>query len=309
MQVAYALLLTAAPGSGGVTLEAVAATKRGLPSDAIFEDRWLSEGDARQILFVAADDGGLFRWRADAEAAVRHLPVDVNIIPDDIAWTRKKLLTADMDSTMINEETMEELADILGCRAEVERLTDLAMTGAIEYAPSLRARVALLAGLSVAQVEDIARRRLSPMAGAETLVATMRANGAATALVTSGFSLMAKPVAERIGFDTCQANTLEIDNGRLTGRLVEPLLGAPEKRQALHRLASAAGLDPVLTIAVGDGTNDIEMLQASGLAVAYRAKPRVEAAVRALPHGAIICHSDLTALLYLQGYRREEFVV
>ncbi len=162
----------------------------------------------------------------------------------------------------------------------------------------------MLAGLDARVLDEVYEKRVTLMPGAETLIKTMKANGAYCALVSGGFTVFTERVAKRLGFDEHQANVLEIENGKLTGRVKEPILGRAAKRAALERLATELGLDLTETLAVGDGANDLDMLAAAGLGVAFRAKPKVQDAVRAMPNGAVINHGDLTALLYLQGYGR-----
>ena len=212
------------------------------------------------------------------------------------------LLVADMESTIIDNEMLDELAAVLGLEERIAALTARAMRGEIDFAESLRERVGMLAGLDVAVLEQMyARIAINP--GAVELVATMRRNGACCALVSGGFTGFSAHVRARTGFDRDQANRLEIENGKLTGRVVEPILDRRSKRDCLERLARELSLAPEKTIAVGDGANDLDMVRAAGLGVAYRAKPILaEAAALRVDHG------DLTALLYAQGYRQQDIV-
>jgi phosphoserine phosphatase len=215
---------------------------------------------------------------------------------------RKKLLVADMDSTIVAEETLDELADFAGLKDKIAAITARSMNGEIDFPTALRERVAMIAGLpEEALSRTLARTNIS--GGARTLVRTMRAHGAFTALVSGGFRWFTARVAAAVGFDHHEANELVIENGRVSGRVGEPILGREAKLAALERLAAERGLTPVQACAVGDGANDLPMLLAAGLGVAYRAKPVVAAAVPCR-----VDHADLTALLYFQGYRRSEFV-
>jgi phosphoserine phosphatase len=207
-----------------------------------------------------------------------------------------------VDSTIIGQECIDELADFLGIRDHVAKITTRAMRGEIDFVPALRERVALLAGLSIDVIDKVLAERITFTPGAATLVATLRAQGAYTALVSGGFTLFTAPIAEKLGFDTSDANALDVEGGRLTGRILEPVHGEAAKRDALLRLCAELGLAASETLAVGDGANDMAMLGEAGLGVAFRAKPAVAAAALAR-----IDHADLTALLYAQGYRRAEF--
>lgn len=214
---------------------------------------------------------------------------------------KKRLLIADMDSTMVAGETLDELAAEAGVGERVAAITARAMNGELDFEAAVRERVGLLAGLPLAAAERVLAR-LSFMPGARTAVATMRASGAHCMLVSGGFTLFAKPVGARLGFDEVQANRLEVRDGRLTGRVVEPILGRDAKRHALEDRRTALGLAPGETLAVGDGANDLAMLAAAGLGVAFRAKPAVAARARVR-----VDRAGLAALLYLQGYARAEF--
>ncbi len=263
---------------------------------------WLASGIAADILFApdAPFDNRAFSDRL--RAAVHPRPLDVVVQP--AAGRRKELLLADMDSTMIGQECIDELAEHAGLKAHVAAITERAMRGEIEFAPALRERVALLRDVPVAAVDRVIDLRISLTPGARTLVATMRKNGAYTCLVTGGFTLFTRRIAAMIGFDENRANTLEVDaGGRLTGRVIEPIFGRDGKLATLTELMHRLGLVPDATLVAGDGANDIAMLEAAGLGVAFHAKPKVAAAA-----AARIDHGDLTALLYAQGYRREEFV-
>jgi phosphoserine phosphatase len=265
--------------------------------------QWLDVGVAADILFTAGV-GNDNRATADrVRQALKGRPIEVVVQP--LAARRKRLLLADMDSTMIGQECVDELADFVGKKAHVAAITERAMRGEIEFAPALVERVALLAGLPATVIDRVITERITPTAGARTLVATMRANGAHTCLVSGGFTSFTTQIAEMIGFDEAHANTLVIDSeGLLTGQVAPPILGRDAKLATLIELRDRFGLAGAETLVVGDGANDLGMIKEAGLGVAYHAKPAVAAAA-----GARIDHSDLTALLYLQGYSGGEFVV
>jgi phosphoserine phosphatase len=208
-----------------------------------------------------------------------------------------------MDSTMIGQECIDELADFAGLRAHVANITERAMRGEIAFEPALRERVALLKGLPVDVVGKVLKERITLTPGGRELVATMRAHGAWTCLISGGFSLFTSAVADMIGFQENRANELIIEGGKLTGEVAEPVLGRARKLATLIELLESFDLDDIDTLAVGDGANDLDMLVHAGLGVAYHAKPAVATAA-----AARIDHGDLTALLYAQGYRREDFV-
>lgn len=217
---------------------------------------------------------------------------------------RKAVLLADMDSTMIDQECIDELADMAGVGPRVAAITARAMNGELNFHEALVERVGLLEGLPVAVIAEVLEQRITLAAGGRTLVATMKANGAWTALVSGGFTDFTGPVAEKLGFDEQRANVLLADESeRLTGRVALPILGREAKVEALEEITAARGLTPGDVIAVGDGANDLGMLQLAGAGVALHAKPVVaaQAPIR-------INHGDLTSLLYLQGYGRDEFV-
>ena len=232
-------------------------------------------------------------------ALVAHL-VDVVVQPS--AHRRKRLLVADMDSTMIGQECLDELADRVGLKSRIAAITERAMNGEIAFEPALRERVALLRGLPIEIIDEVLAERIRVSPGALALVHTMRAHRAYTCLVSGGFTLFTDRVAAMIGFHENRANRLIIEAGRIEA-VEEPILGRDAKLAALLGLSEKLDLARELTLAVGDGANDVAMLQAAGLGVAYRAKPKVAARAHAR-----IDHGDLTALLYIQGYRREEFV-
>ncbi len=215
---------------------------------------------------------------------------------------RKRLLVADMESTIIENEMLDELAEFLGLREHIAAITARAMNGEIDFAGALVERVRLLKGLPVARLDEAAEQ-IRPMAGSATLIATLHKFGGYCALVSGGFTYFTRLVHERMGFDFDAANTLDHDGRTLTGTVQRPILGKEAKLATLERLCAQRGLEIAQSLAVGDGANDLPMLQAAGLGVAFRAKPTVAAQVPAR-----IDNGDLTALLYLQGYRRRDFV-
>jgi len=256
--------------------------------------------DAADIPFSV--DGSIDqRELATRLRALLSTPIDVVVQP--AAGRRKKLFLADMDSTMIGQECIDELADYAGLKAYVAAITERAMRGEIAFEPALRERVALLKGVPLSVIDDVFEKRITLTPGARTLVATMRANGAFTCLVSGGFTLFTNRVAAMIGFDETRANTLELEGETLAGRVVEPIFGRESKLAALHELRAERGLKPEETLVTGDGANDLAMIAEAGLGVAYHAKPKVAEAA-----SARIDNGDLTALLYAQGYRRDEFV-
>jgi phosphoserine phosphatase len=233
--------------------------------------------------------------------AIAGEPVDVVVQP--AVTRRKQLFLADMDSTMIGQECIDELADFVGLKAEVAGITERAMRGEIAFEPALRERVSLLKGLPVGVVDEIIARRITLTSGGRALVGTLRANGAYTCLVSGGFTLFTGPISALIGFDEHRSNRLLIENEQFVGSVEEPILGREAKLATLRELRDQLGLAREATLAVGDGANDLAMLGEAGLGVAFHAKPAVAAAAHAR-----LDHADLTALLYAQGYRADEIL-
>jgi phosphoserine phosphatase len=260
---------------------------------------WLFDEVAVDIPFESSDD--IKTVEARLRAARGDLPIDIVVQPR--AFRRKKLFLADMDSTMIGQECIDELADFAGLKAHVAGITERAMRGEIDFEPALRERVALLKGLSVGVVDEVLNTRITLTPGGRELVMTMRAHGAWTCLISGGFTLFTSAVAARIGFQENRANRLKVEDGKLTGEVEEPILGRATKLATLTELTESFDLDEIDTLVAGDGANDLGMIQQAGLGIAYHAKPAVAAGA-----AARIDHGDLTALLYVQGYRRDEFV-
>ncbi len=262
--------------------------------------------------------GGDALWLAPDEAAEFALPerpanfeevwqelqgMGVDLAVQPAKGRRRKVLLADMDSTMIEQECIDELAAEAGIGARVAEITALAMDGKLDFEAALKERVALLKGLDCAVIEKVLAERITLAPGGDVLLATMKANGAYAALVSGGFTAFTEVVAERLGFDEHRANRLLTEGGKLTGKVAEPILGRDAKVQALHEITARLGIATAGVLAVGDGANDLGMLELAGAGVALHAKPSV-----ARRCDIRINHGDLTALLYLQGYAQEEFV-
>ena len=260
---------------------------------------WLDHGVSSDMVLPAdvAEEAALAALRL----ALEGVPVDV--VVQQAEGRRKKLLVADMDSTMIDQECIDELADEVGLKEHVAAITARSMNGEIAFEPALRERVALLAGLEADVIRKIIDSRITLAAGGRTLVATMNAAGAWTALVSGGFLSFTNPIAEKLGFRENRANRLLELDGKLAGKVADPILGRAAKAEALIEMAKTLGISVDDAIAVGDGANDLDMLALAGSGVALHAKPAVAAQARFR-----IDHGDLTALLYMQGYRRAEFV-
>ncbi|CAI9403029.1 hypothetical protein ANOBCDAF_01030 [Pleomorphomonas sp. T1.2MG-36] len=287
--------LVSSPANPQVTDSLIVSVSRRLGGDA---HKVLAEGIAADI---AVGD-----YLSHSEAVHRiaevvgEAAVDFAVLPAE--GRRKKLLVADMDSTMIGQECIDELAAFVGLKEHVAAITERAMRGEIAFEPALRERVALLKGLDIAVVDEVLRERITLTPGGRELIGTMRAHGAYTALVSGGFTLFTDRIRDMIGFNEDRSNCLMTEGDRLAGLVAEPILGKAAKLSTLIELREARGLAHHETVAIGDGANDLDMINESGLGVAFHAKPKVaeEAQVS-------IRHGDLTAVLYLQGFAREEF--
>ena len=283
------VVLIAAPGSGAIDGDAVELL-RNLSGHA---PHWLAPGEAAEV----PNFDRLSEFMVD----IRAYPIDAAVV--SIHNRRKRLLIADMDSTMIEQECIDELGEMAGVGPRIKDITLRAMRGELDFDGALRERVRLLKGLDAGIIGRIIRERITYMPGGRTLIATMKAHRAYTALVSGGFTPFTSHVAGHLGFDEDQANELIIRDGKLTGEVGMPILGQQAKVDALRRIAATLDLEPSDAIAVGDGANDLAMLSEAGLGVALHAKPHVQ-------DGSLIRinHGDLTALLYLQGYAKAMFV-
>lgn len=257
---------------------------------------WLNPAVAAEFDLQNTPDNFWSVWQD-----LQSLNIDLCLQPS--AGRQKQMLIADMDSTMIEQECIDELADEAGFGPTVAAITARAMNGELDFEEALRARVALLRDLPVAVIDDVIAHRITLMSGGATLLATMRAKGAYTALVSGGFTAFTAAIAQQLGFDENRANRLLIAEGLLTGQVAEPILGRAAKVLALQEIAARLGITPDQAIAVGDGANDLDMLSLAGAGVALHAKPAVQAACNLR-----INFGDLTALLYLQGYCAEDFI-
>ncbi|MBL9045830.1 MAG: phosphoserine phosphatase SerB [Tabrizicola sp.] len=259
------------------------------------EARWLDPGVAAEFDLGSIPGN---RWQVWEE--LQSLRIDMAV--QRAEGRKKRLLIADMDSTMIRQECIDELADEAGVGARVAEITARAMNGELDFEGALRERVGLLKGLPERVIARVLRDRITLMPGGRVLLATMKANGAYAALVSGGFTAFTEAVAAKLGFDENRANTLQIESGTLAGTVAEPILGKEAKLLALNEITARLGATPAQAIAVGDGANDLPMLKAAGTGVALHAKPRVQADCEVR-----VNHGDLTALLYIQGYARDDF--
>jgi phosphoserine phosphatase len=296
----HVLILIGAPGKQAASSAAVSAaiagmTGAGAPPHMV---RWLERGTACDLPFRGPAPADL-----SAKVRTRLSPhkLDIAVLPE--SGRRKALLVADMDSTILTVECLDELADFAGQKARIAAITERAMRGELPFEEALAERVGLLTGLEAAALERTWAERIRFTPGAAELIATMKAHGARTVLVSGGFTFFTERTARTLGFDRQYANSLELAGGALTGRVLPPILGRDAKRRILLEERAAGGLASGDTLAVGDGANDLGMLAEAGLGVAYRAKPAVAEAAQ-----VSINHGDLTALLFLQGYKKAEFV-
>jgi phosphoserine phosphatase len=288
---------SAGPGISAEQAEDIRRTLSNFVKASTDAPDWLAPGIACDISLEGQD---LVALRAAMRTHFRDASFDAVIQPAE--GRVKSLLVADMDSTIVTSETLDELADHAGLKEQIAAITERAMRGEIDFKGALRDRVSMLKGLPAIAVEDtLSKIELTP--GARTLVSTMRAAGAYTALVSGGFSYFTARIAKICGFHEDRANELLISDGVLTGKVAEPILDKDSKLLALNQLAASRGIPLSATMATGDGANDLPMIEAAGLGVAFRAKPAVEVVAP-----AAIRHGDLTALLYIQGYRQTQFV-
>ena len=286
--------LIAGPGVEPTLPDRVAAVRSALLAG---DPDWLMPGRACDLL---VRDGAAETVEAAARRAIGDAAIDVLVQPAE--GRRKRVFVADLESTIIENEMLDELADFVGLRAHVAEVTRRAMNGDLDFAAALTERVALLKGLPKTVLDEAATRiRLMP--GARPLLATLRAAGVRTALVSGGFTIFAERIAAELGFDRVSANRLDIADGRIAGTVAAPILTRETKRETLLQMAAESGVPLSATLAVGDGANDLPMLEAAGLGIAFHAKPAVAAALRWR-----LDHADLTAILYAQGYRQEEIV-
>jgi phosphoserine phosphatase len=254
---------------------------------------WIDEGDAADLSY--SGDPRSARWALEALDGL-----DAVVQPEEPRW--KKLLVADMDSTIIGQECIDELADYAGLKDKVARITERAMQGELDFPAALRERVRLLAGLDERELKRCLTERVEVTAGAETLVQTMRAGGSSCLLVSGGFLSFAEPIASAVGFDRVKANRLIFTGGKLSGEVGDPIVDAMSKREALIETREQLGLAPEQVLAVGDGANDKMMIEEAGLGIAFRAKPALVAVA-----DAELKHHGLDALLWVQGVSRREW--
>ncbi len=286
------LVLIAAPGSRAID----ARLTHALFELAGTEGRWLDDDEAIEFPVVQAPSV------AELTDIFGDRPIDHAVIP--AANRKKRLLVADMDSTMIGQECIDELGAMAGVGERIAAITARAMCGELDFEAALKERLALMKGLAADAIARILAERITFMPGGSTLVATMKKHGAWTALVSGGFDVFTSRIAAKLGFDENRANHLIESGGKLAGTVAEPILGRAAKAEALLEISARLGLQPSDAIAVGDGANDLDMIRLAGTGVALHAKPAVAAQA-----GMRIDHGDLTALLYIQGYRRREFAL
>lgn len=288
--------LVANPSNPVLTPEIAERAAKAVNASGLY---WLADGIACDIALRDGTDAD------EAEAAILEVigTAAIDLVVQQAETRRKKILIADMDSTMIGQECIDELAAEVGLKDLVAAITARAMNGEIAFEPALRERVALLKGLPISVVDEVIAKRITLTSGGPELIATMKAKGHYTALVSGGFTVFTSRIAATLGFDENRANILIEEDGVLSGFVAEPILGKQAKVDALNDIASKLGISPEDAIAVGDGANDLGMLHLAGSGVALHAKPAVAAEARMR-----INHGDLTALLYIQGYRKTDFV-
>ncbi len=291
------VLVLMAPAPGDDVAALIDAARAALPTAG--EARWLAPGKAAEIALPDAAPDTLAAWHETMTGLIGARAVDYAILPAENR--RKRLLIADMDSTIIGQECLDEVAGAVGIKPQVAAITERAMRGELKFEDALRERIGLLLGLPEAALAEVLATRIALNPGARELVGTMRANGAVTILVSGGFTFFTGAIAARAGFDTHRGNVLLFDDGKLTG-VAEPILGREAKRETLLQHARAHDVPLTDVLAVGDGANDLAMLELAGLGVAFHAKPVVAAQA-----DASIRHCDLSALLYLQGYPQSAF--
>jgi phosphoserine phosphatase len=302
--------MTGVEGNGGLDMVATLVAHDGIGQGAV--------SAARDVLAGAGFDVGEPHWidpeeavdlpfagdRAAARTALEAAEIEADIFVMDVASRDCRLFVADMDSTMITVECIDELADYAGLKAEIAEVTERAMRGELDFAAALSGRVALLAGLDASTIDRCREERVRIMPGAKALVRTLRARGARTILVSGGFIPFAEPVAQEIGFERAIANILHITHGKLAGTVATPIVDAARKRTELLGAAQELALSPAQSLAIGDGANDIPMIEAAGLGVAYHAKPKTRAAA-----DASVDRGDLSVVLHALGIPRAEWVV
>ncbi|TAU00622.1 phosphoserine phosphatase SerB [Rhizobium ruizarguesonis] len=288
--------LVANPSNPVLTPEIAEQAAKAVNASGLY---WLADGIACDI--ALRDGTDVQTAEANILAVISSAPIDLVIQGQETR--RKKLLIADMDSTMIGQECIDELAAEVGLKEKVATITARAMNGEIAFEPALRERVALLKGLPISVVDEVIAKRITLTPGGPELIATMKSKGHYTALVSGGFTVFTSRIAATLGFDENRANTLLEDGGILSGFVAEPILGKQAKVDALNEISARLGISPEEAIAVGDGANDLGMLHLAGAGVALHAKPAVAAEAQMR-----INHGDLTALLYIQGYRKTDFV-
>lgn len=295
-----ALLLLADPKKEKLSQAFVTEAKKRLAPgmDGPPKEVWLGEQEAFEFRFAMKDEKIL---RVNMKLLLEGKPFDWALIPHE--GRRKKLLVSDMDSTMIGQECIDELADFAGLKSEVATITERAMNGELDFAEALTTRVALLKDLPIEALEKTFKERIKASPGARELVQTMNAHKAKTLLVSGGFTFFTGRVGAMLGFAEDMANELEVKDGKLTGKVIPPILDKESKLQTLLSVRDAMKLQPDETLAIGDGANDLPMLKAAGLGVAYRAKDVVRKEVK-----VALNYAPLTAVLYMQGYTQKQFV-